>query len=75
VENPSGGNESSLSLQRISIDHPYEEDDEEIYLNQNALENYLLGNGPQGLPDQPYISTKYTRLWDDKRAAVSAESG
>ncbi len=46
------GMKSSLSLQHISIDHPYEEDNgEEIYLNENALENYLLGDGPHPLSE------------------------
>jgi hypothetical protein len=48
------GMKSSLSLQHISIDHPSEEDgedDEEIYLKQNALENYLLGDGPHPLSE------------------------
>lgn len=46
------GMKSSLSLQHISIDHPYEGDDgEEIYWSENALENYLLGDGPHTLSE------------------------
>ncbi|KAH7418826.1 hypothetical protein BKA64DRAFT_635941 [Cadophora sp. MPI-SDFR-AT-0126] len=44
------GMKSSLSLQHITIEDPYEEDrDEEIYLNDHALTNYLLGDGPNRL--------------------------
>ncbi|PVH68535.1 hypothetical protein DL98DRAFT_522696 [Cadophora sp. DSE1049] len=44
------GMKSSLSLQHISIEDPYEEDsNEEIYLNVDALRNYLFGDGPNPL--------------------------
>lgn len=45
------GMKSSLSLRHISIDYPLEEEDDEIYLDQNALENYLLGDGPHPLSE------------------------
>jgi hypothetical protein len=44
------GMKSSLSLRHISIDYPSEEGDD-IYLDQNALENYLLGDGPHPLSE------------------------
>lgn len=47
------GMKSSLSLQGISIFEPSEEIDEEedidVYLNRDALENYLLRDGPHPL--------------------------
>ena len=48
------GIKSSLSLQHISIDSPSDEDSEDdkgIYLKQNALENYLLSDGPHPLSE------------------------
>ncbi|KFY67706.1 hypothetical protein V496_01442 [Pseudogymnoascus sp. VKM F-4515 (FW-2607)] len=53
------GIKSSLSLQNISINYPLEGDDEdprpllpkEIYLKENALENYLFRDGPHPLSE------------------------
>ena len=52
VENLSRGGEIFSSLQHISIDYPAEGEDDEIYLNQNALENYILGDGPHPLSEE-----------------------
>ncbi|KFY67483.1 hypothetical protein V496_01554 [Pseudogymnoascus sp. VKM F-4515 (FW-2607)] len=40
----------SLTLQHISINYP-SEDGKEIYIKQNALESYLLSNGPHPLSE------------------------
>jgi hypothetical protein len=45
------GMKSSLSLWHISIDYPSEEEYNEINLNQNALKDYLLGDGPHPLSE------------------------
>ena len=42
---------SSLSLRHFSINHLAEDDWEEIYLDQGALDNYLFENGPYPLPE------------------------
>lgn len=52
MENLSRGGEIFSSLQHISIDYPAEGEDDEIYLNQNALENYILGDGPHPLSEE-----------------------
>ncbi|KAH6696561.1 hypothetical protein BKA61DRAFT_250771 [Leptodontidium sp. MPI-SDFR-AT-0119] len=43
------GMKSSLSLQRITIEDPYEDSHEEIYLHGHAVRNYLFGDGPNPL--------------------------
>ncbi|KAH6704197.1 hypothetical protein BKA61DRAFT_183968 [Leptodontidium sp. MPI-SDFR-AT-0119] len=44
------GMKSFLSLQHVSIEDPFEEDGHEaIYLNDDALTKYLLGDGPNPL--------------------------
>ena len=43
------GMKSSLTLQHITIEDPYEDSREKIYLHGRALDNYILGDGPNPL--------------------------
>lgn len=45
------GMKSSLALQHISIAYPSEEEGHVFYLNQNALQDYILGDGPHPLSE------------------------
>ena len=45
------GLKSSLSLRHISIDGPSDEEGHVFYLNQIALENYVLSDGPHPLSE------------------------